>query len=78
MQTVEKREIPLISKQEAVGIFKSINLADLNTAKDLYEVFRTQEPHPSDKVWDFFSVLSFVYAVGKAQGIRNERKRKEV
>ncbi len=80
MQTVQTNKAPLINKQEAAGIFKVLDLSDLNTAKDLYDIFEETEHYTADgfwHLWHLMSMLSFAYAVGRAQGVRNERAKRK-
>lgn len=63
----------LITPEEAIALFEYGTIAEMYTAKALFDIYRQRHGVDADRLWDTMRVLSFAYDTGRIQGIREER-----
>lgn len=67
----------LITPEEAIALFEYGTIAEMYTAKALFDIYRQRHGVDADRLWDTMRVLAFVYDTGRIQGIREERAKPE-
>lgn len=65
----------LITPEEAIALFEYGTIAEMYTAKALFDIYRQRHGVDADRLWDTMRVLAFVYDTGRIQGIREERSK---
>lgn len=58
---------------KAIALFEYGTIAEMYTAKALFDIYRQRHGVDADRLWDTMRVLSFAYDTGRIQGIREER-----
>lgn len=72
-----KHYVRLVSVEEVPRIMKNVSISDANYSWDMYlKYWETKKFKAFDK-WEMMMALSYMFNVGRIQGIREERKRKK-
>lgn len=64
----------MVTPMEARKLFEQCTLRDLQQACALEEIFESEESNSPE--WEHITLLSFLYYIGRIQGIREERYRR--
>lgn len=64
----------MVTPMEARKLFEQCTLCDLQQACALEEIFESEESNSPE--WEHITLLSFLYYIGRIQGIREERYRR--
>ncbi len=71
-----------INPEEAITLFKYARCEEMYRAKDLFDEFKKARGLQDAALWalldlwEVMTLLSFVYATGRVQGIREERAKR--
>ena len=67
----------MVTPMEARKLFEESTLFDMQQAYLLHEAYRRQYTAESgNQEWEYTRLLSFLYYIGRIQGIREERYRR--
>lgn len=72
-----KYPAPAITLEEAIKLYNSVDITDIHRANELYNHFYKEEKNQYGSNWAFSSAIATVYAIGRIQGIRDERNRRK-
>ena len=65
-----------VTLEEARKLYGSVDITDIHRAGELYEHFYNEEKNEYGRNWALYSTIALIYAVGRAQGMRDERNRR--
>lgn len=65
-----------ITLEEARKLYGSVDITDIHRAGELYEHFYNEEKNEYGRNWALHSTIALIYAVGRVQGMRDERNRR--
>jgi hypothetical protein len=68
---------PAITIEEATRLYEQVDTTDIDRAVKLYEHFFNEEKNQYGSNWALTSAIACVYAIGRVQGIRDERNRRK-
>lgn len=72
-----KKPAPAITLEEASKLYDSVDITDIHRANELYNHFYKEEKNQYGRSWAMTSAIATVYAIGRIQGIRDERNRRK-
>lgn len=72
-----KKPAPAITIEEATKLYDMVDLTEIHRARELYEHFYNEEKNQYGSNWALTSAIAVVYAMGRVQGIRDERNRRK-
>ena len=65
-----------VTLEEARKLYDSVDITDIHRASELYEHFYNEEKNEYGRNWALRSTIALIYAVGRVQGMRDERNRR--
>ena len=65
-----------VTLEEARKLYGSVDITDIHRAGELYEHFYNEEKNEYGRNWALHSTIALIYAVGRVQGMRDERNRR--
>ena len=72
-----KKPAPAITLEEASKLYDSVDVTDICRADELYNHFYNEEKNQYGRSWAMTIAIATVYAIGRIQGIRDERNRRK-
>ena len=71
-----KKHIELVSIDEALKLKEYMTVNEMFTVKELNDAYRSKFGFAAEPLWDKLSLLSFIYDIGRIQGMREERRKR--
>ena len=65
-----------VTIEEARKLYDNVDLTDIHRAGELYEAFYNEEKNEYGRNWALHSTIALIYAIGRVQGMRDERNRR--
>ena len=65
-----------VTLEEARKLYSSVDITDIHRAGELYEHFYNEEKNEYGRNWALHSTIALIYAIGRVQGMRDERNRR--
>ena len=66
-----------ITLEEATMLYIGVDITDADRAVELYNHFYNEDKNKYGRNWALHSTIALIYAVGRAQGVRDERNRRK-
>ena len=71
----KSEHIPLVSVDKALKLKHYMTIGEMYTVKELSDAYRKRFGYDREPLWDTLSLLSFVYEIGRIQGMREVRRK---
>ena len=71
-----KEHIELVSIDEALKLKEYMTVSEMFTVEKLHSAYRKEFGYDEEQCWDAMCLLSFIYDIGRIQGIREERRKR--